>query len=69
MNIRKAVDKSFETKNLRELLEAPVSALEGISERQAQLLSELGVRTIRDLGEWKFAARAHAIVELAKLED
>ena len=68
MNIRKAVDKSYENKTLRELVEAPVSALEGISERQAQLLGELGVRTIRDLGEWKFAARAHAIAELAKLE-
>ena len=68
MNIRKGVDKSYETKNLRELLDAPVSALEGISERQAQLLAELNIKTIRDLGQWKFAAWARAIVELSNLE-
>ena len=68
MNINHAVDKAFETKTLKELADAPLHALEGISERQGQLLAELGLKTIRDLGEWKHAARARAIVELAKTE-
>jgi predicted RecB family nuclease len=69
INVNKAVDKAFETKSLKEIAEAPVSALEGLSEEQGKLLNKLGITTIRDLGEWKFAAWARAIVELAKLEE
>lgn len=68
ININKAVDKEFESKSLRELLDAPVAALEGISEAKGKLLGELGIKTIRDLAEWKHARVAQAIVELAKLE-
>ncbi len=69
INVNKAVDKAFETKSLREIADAPVSALEGLSEANAALLGQLGIKTIRDLGEWKFANWAQAIVELAKLEE
>lgn len=69
INVNKAVDKSYETKTLREICDAPVAALEGLTDEHAKLLSSLGIKTIRDLGEWKFAAWAAAIVELAKLED
>ena len=40
MNINKAVDKAFEGKSLRELANAPVSALQGVSENDAKLLLE-----------------------------
>lgn len=69
INVNKAVDKAYETKTLKEIAEAPVSALEGLSDRHGKLLADLGVHTIRDLGEWKFANWARAIVELAKLEE
>ncbi len=68
MNLKNAVDKSFEGKSLRELCDAPVSALEGVTDAHAAALAALGVKTIGDLGAWKQAAWAHAIVELAKLE-
>lgn len=69
INVNKAVDKSYEGKTLKEICEAPVSALEGLTDEHAKLLGQLGVKTIRDLGEWKFAAWSAAIVELAKLEE
>jgi hypothetical protein len=69
INVNKAVDKAYESKSLKEIADAPVAALEGLSEGSGKLLAELGIRTIRDLGEWKFANWSRAIVELAKLEE
>jgi nucleotidyltransferase/DNA polymerase involved in DNA repair len=69
INVNKAVDKAYETKSLKEICDAPVEALEGVSEAQGKLLAQLGIKTIRDLGEWKFANWAQAIVQLAKLEE
>lgn len=69
INVNKAVDKAFETKTLKEIAAAPVSALEGLSDAHGELLAKLGIKTIRDLGEWKFANWARAIVELEKLEE
>lgn len=68
MNINKAVDKKWETKTLTEIAGAPPSALEGITEEHDKLLAQLGIKTVRDLAEWKYFGWAHAIVELAKLE-
>ena len=69
INVNKAVDKSYETKTLNEIADAPVSALEGLTPKHDELLGQMGIKTIRDLGEWKFANWARAIVELAKLEE
>jgi hypothetical protein len=69
INVNKAVDKAYESKSLKEIADAPVAALEGLSEQSGRILAELGIRTIRDLGEWKFANWSRAIVELAKLEE
>lgn len=69
INVNKAVDKQYEGKSLKEIAEAPVAALEGVSEESGKILAQLGIKTIRDLGEWKFANWARAIVELAKLEE
>lgn len=69
INVNKAVDKAYEGKTLKEIAEAPVSAIEGLTDAHAKLLAELGIKTIRDLGEWKFANWAKAIVELSKLEE
>lgn len=69
INVNKAVDKAYEGKTLKEIADAPVSAIEGLTDAHAKLLAELGIKTIRDLGEWKFANWAKAIVELSKLEE
>jgi hypothetical protein len=69
MNINKALDKEYETKTLNEILDAPVSALQGLSEWADKVLKPLHVKTIRDLGNWKYCNWAAAIVELAKFEN
>lgn len=69
INVNKAVDKAFEGKSLKEIAKAPVSALEGLSDEAGKTLASLGIKTIGDLGEWKFANWARAIVELSRLEE
>lgn len=70
MNINSALDKEFEGKSLQELVDAPISALQGVSERQAKLLEEaFRIRTIRDLANLKYVRWAQAIVHLAKTEE
>jgi predicted RecB family nuclease len=67
INIDKAVDKSWEGKTLAEIAEAPPSALAGLTEAHDKALATLGIKTIRDLAEWKYAGWARGIVELSKL--
>ncbi len=70
MNINKAVDKAYETKSLKEIADAPVDALEGVSAGDAELLGKaFGIKTIRDLGTNKYFLRAQAITLLASTEE
>lgn len=69
INVNKAVDKKYETMTLKQIADSPVAALEGLSDESGKVLASLGIHTIRDLGEWKFAHWARAIVELSKLEE
>jgi hypothetical protein len=69
MNISKALDKGYETMPLKELADAPVAALQGVSEGHAKVLEEaFNVATIRDLAELKYVRWAQAIVALADTE-
>lgn len=69
MNINKAVDKAFEGKSLKEIADAPVDALQGVSAGDAELLLKaFNIKTVRDLGTNKFFAWAQAIVTLADKE-
>ncbi len=69
MNINKALDKAHETQSFRELVDAPVSALQGISEAKEAMLQELGVTTIGDLAKLKYCHWAESIVWLSKFEE
>ena len=70
MNINKALDKAYETKPLKELVNSPVEALQGVSEGDAKLLLEaFNVKTIKDLAELKYVKWAQAIVSLADTEE
>ena len=70
LNINKAVDKAFESKTLKEIADAPVDALEGVSAGDAELLAKaFNIKTIRDLGTNKYFLTAHAIVTLAAKEE
>ena len=69
MNITKALDKTFETMSLKQLTEAPVAALAGVSDSDAKLLEQaFGVKTIRDLGTNKYFQITITIVSAAEFE-
>lgn len=66
-DIAKFLDKAYEDKDFAELSEAPLAALEGVSESDAEhLKAAFNIKTIRDLATNKFVLRAQAINVLAK---
>jgi hypothetical protein len=70
MNLNKALDKAYEGKSLKEVLDAPVAALSGVSDADAKKLEEaFGIKTIRDLGTNKYFVRAQAMVALESSEE
>jgi hypothetical protein len=65
-SFEKLLDKSFEKKKAVELVDAPVSALSGVSESDAALLAKaFGIKTIGDLASNKFFVAAKQIVDIA----
>lgn len=69
MNIDTVVDQAYVGRCFRELAEAPVSALRGVSVKDAKALSQaFNVTTVRDLAELGFVKWAQAIVTLADQE-
>ena len=65
VNLEKALDNAYENSSLEEILAAPPSALAGLTEKHDVLLSELGIKTIRDLGSNKYFATAGVLVALS----
>ncbi|WP_240644206.1 hypothetical protein [Antribacter gilvus] len=65
MNIKKLVDKAYEDKSIAEILQAPPSALEGLTVKHDEILAGLKITTIAELGNWKYASKAAALVALA----
>ena len=61
------LDREWETKTLSEILEAPVSALQGVSEGDAEALKvAFNVKTVGDLGKNKFFRAAQALAMLGE---
>jgi hypothetical protein len=59
----KSLDKAYEDKGLKEILDASPAALAGVTDKDAELLAEaFGIKTVRQLGENKFFAVAAALV-------
>ena len=53
MNVDLLVDQAYEAKSFNELLEAPISALQGLTEKADKTLEGMGVKTIGDLASCK----------------
>ncbi|WP_206076927.1 hypothetical protein [Massilia horti] len=69
MNIDTIVKKSFQGKCFRELAEAPLSALQSITDSQAAALRDaFGVNTVADLACLRVVRYAHAIRLMAEVE-
>ena len=70
MNINKAIDKEWEGKKLSEIANAPISALQGISEEGgAAVAKAMRIKTVKDLSKSKYVKWAQAIVALADTEE
>jgi hypothetical protein len=64
--IESKLDKAFHGKSAQELADAPVSAIRGVSEGDAELLQKaFNIKTIKDLGTNKFFQTAQAIAHLS----
>lgn len=53
MNVDNLVNQDHEAKSFLELLEAPIAALQGLTEKAQATLSGIGVKTIGDLASCK----------------
>jgi hypothetical protein len=64
-NLDKLLDKTYEGKDLRELVDAP-PALAGVSDGDAKALKDaFNIKTVGYLGRNKYFRAATALVELA----
>jgi hypothetical protein len=69
MNIHGALMKEYESKSFKELVDAPVTAIAGVTESDAEhLKAAFNVKTVKDLATLKYALWAQAIVTLAETE-
>ncbi len=63
------LDKAHEKKTLKEIVTLSPAALQGVSEKDAELLKEaFGIKTIEDLATSKYVRWAQALVTLAAVE-
>jgi hypothetical protein len=69
MNIHTVVDSEFAGKSFRDICNAPLAALRGVSAKDAKALQQaFGVSTIGELAELKFVKWASALKILADEE-
>ncbi|MBB4856673.1 hypothetical protein HNP40_004096 [Mycobacteroides chelonae] len=65
VDLSKALDKAYENKDLPEVLDAPPSALAGLTEKHDAVLKEaLNITTVRELGTNKYFAIAGVLAAL-----
>jgi hypothetical protein len=66
-DLSKYLDKDYESKSLAEVLAAPVNALAGISDDDAEhLRAAFNIKTVGDLGKNKYFIAAQAMLALSK---
>ena len=67
-NLDKVLDKAYESRSPAELVNAPVSALAGVSDKDAELLQQaFNIKTIGDLAGNKYFRTASAIADIAAI--
>lgn len=68
IDLDKQLDKAYENLTVPEILDAPVAALAGVSEGDAEkLAAAFNIKTVRDLGTNKYFTLASALVDLDKI--
>lgn len=64
-NLDKQLDKAYENMTVAEVLDAPVAALAGVSDGDAEkLAAAFNIKTVRDLGTNKYFRVAAALADL-----
>jgi len=67
VNLDAFLDKAYESSTLADVLAAPVSALAGVSDGDADLLKQaFNIKTVGDLGKNKFFRAAQLLAQLAE---
>jgi len=70
MNIRKGIDKEFQSLPLSDLIEMPVHVFKELAPvTGGKAFQSLGINTVADLAEFKYCRWAEAIVGAAKFEE
>jgi hypothetical protein len=65
VDLGKALDKAYEDKSLKEILDASPAALAGVTDADAKHLEEaFNIKTVRQFGASKYFAVAAALVAL-----
>jgi len=66
-DLSKYLDKAYENNKLEEILAAPVTALAGVTDEDAEALKRaFRIKTVGDLGRNKYFLAAHAMLQLTK---
>lgn len=65
VDLARSLDKAYEDKSLKEILDASPAALAGVTDADAKHLADaFGIKTVRQLGTNKFFAVASALTTL-----
>ncbi len=66
LGLENKLKKAYEGKSAQEIADSPVTAIQGVSEGDAELLLKaFNIKTVRDLGTNKFFRWAQSISALA----
>jgi hypothetical protein len=69
VNLSTGLDKAYEDKTLKQILDASPSALAGVTDNDAALLKQaFGIDTVREFGSNKYFALAGVLVALENKE-
>jgi hypothetical protein len=67
VDLAKALDKAYEDKSLKEILDASPAALAGVTDADAEhLAAAFNIKTVRQLGENKYFGVAAALTAVEK---
>jgi predicted RecB family nuclease len=69
MNVDKAVDKEQEKMTFTEMVASPIHIIQGLTKEAEELFKHLGVHTVGELAEFKYARWAEALLEMSKYEN
>mmetsp|Transcript_38315 Transcript_38315/g.119644 ORF Transcript_38315/g.119644 Transcript_38315/m.119644 type:complete len:274 (-) Transcript_38315:131-952(-) len=69
MNVNLAVTKEFEGTSLQKIAASPPHAIQGVAEHSDGMMQDLGIKTVREMGTWKFYRMARAICTLSDKEE